>query len=167
MAKQSIRVNFVTGAVRRYLPQVEALAAIPARTAEAVEKGSPSWFAAGDGIGDWSPARVLAHMIAYAAATHEHLYRMAWMTDPELNTHDEAAAADAQEWQRHNAEHLLDRLTEEVAKSVELLDDLPDSAWGRPGIHPDFGRRSIRRQVDIAVASFEERIEQIHRMAVR
>ena len=116
MAKQSIRVNFVTGAVRRYLPQVEALAAIPARTAAAVEEGSPSWFAGHDAIGDWSPARVVAHMIAYATATYEHIYRMAWMTEPNLNLHDESAAADAEEWQRHNAEHLLYRLAEEIAR---------------------------------------------------
>lgn len=163
MPQQSIRVNFVTGAARRYLPHVEALAAIPDQLAQALAEGSPSWFASGGSSG-WPPARIVGGMISYARATHEHLFRMAWMTDPVLNIHDEDAEAAEEHWEQHNAQALLDRFTEEIAKSVELLDDLPDSSWGRPGIHPDFGRRSIRRQVDIAVADLEDQIERLRRM---
>ena len=163
MPAPAFRINFVTGAARRYLPRVEAMAAVPEHLAAAIEGRGADWLRSAPAAGGPSPARTVGHMTAYARGTYEHLFRMAWMTDPVLNLVEEDGEAENAEWDALSAAQLLEQFTAAVAECVDLLKDLPDSSWGRPGQHPVFGRRSIRRQVDIAVDHLEDHITALRR----
>jgi len=163
---ESVRINFVTGATRRYVADVEALAAIPGRLEAAVEGQRADWYRFDGGVeGAWPPARVFGHMIAYARQTRENVYRMAWMTDPVLNALDDTAEAERQSWETQDPARLLEWFSEAVAETVELLKELPDSSWGRPGQSPAFGRRSIRQSMRSAVRHLEEHVAQLEALA--
>ncbi len=156
----TLRINFVTGGARRYVPLIQELARIPDRVDVALSATS----VAASGDGDWTPSRVVGHLVAYARQSHENLRRMAWMTDPLIKSVDDAAEAERHQWDQQTRTHLLEWLTEAVSESVDLLAELPDSSWGRPGQHPAFGRRGISQQVQAMVDHFEEHIAQLDAM---
>lgn len=163
---ESVRINFVTGATRRYVADVEALAGIPARLEAAVAGQRADWYRFNGGVeGAWPPARVLGHMIAYTRQTRENLHRMSWMTDPVLNVMDDGAEAERNSWEAREPERLLEWFSEAVAETVELLKELPDSSWGRPGQSPSFGRRSIRQSVRAAARHLDEHVAQLEALA--
>jgi hypothetical protein len=159
--RESLRINFVTGAARRYVADVEALAAVPGRLEAAVEGQTGAWFRTAGAEGAWSPARNIGHLIAYARQTHENIYRMAWMTDPLIKAPDDVAANEQHSWEARDQSRLLQWFTEPIAETVHLLKELPDSSWGRPGQSPLVGRRSIRQTVREAVRHMEEHIAQL------
>lgn len=81
---ESVRINFVTGAARRHVAELEALAAVPDRVQAALAGQSAAWLrqpvpsgtVPEGAAGEWSPARVLGHLVAYARQSHENLVRM-------------------------------------------------------------------------------------------
>jgi hypothetical protein len=148
---ESIRINFVTGVARRYAPDVEALAELPGRLEAAFEGQEGAWMRAPLRSSDWSPARTAGHLIAYARQTHENLYRMANMTDPLVKEPDDIGAAEQNSWEARDPERLVQWYSEAIADTVELLKDLPDSSWGRPGQSPLSGRHSVRQVTREAV----------------
>ncbi|RLT35856.1 MAG: DinB family protein [Chloroflexi bacterium] len=156
----TLRINFVTGGARRYVPLIQELARIPDR----IDVAMTATSVAAGGEGDWTPSRVVGHLVAYARQSHENLRRMAWMTDPLIKSVDDAAQAEQHQWDQQTRARLLGWLTEAVAESVDLLAELPDSSWGRPGQHPASGRRSIRQQVQGMIDHFEEHIAQLESM---
>jgi hypothetical protein len=157
----TLRINFVTGVARRHAAEVEALAAMPDRVQGALAGLAPAMLRRAPAEGEWSPLRVVGHLIAYARQSHENLNRMAWMTDPIIKSTDDEAADEMYAWELQEPEQLFDWLTESVTESVELLKELPDASWGRPGQHPDGGRRSVRQQVVAMVDHFNEHIDQL------
>jgi hypothetical protein len=157
----TLRINFVTGAARRYVAELEALAAMPDRVRGAVAGLPPVWWRQSRREGEWCPARVVGHMVAYARQSHENLNRMAWMTDPIIKSTDDEGADEMYAWELQEPEQLFEWLVESVTESVELLKELPDASWGRPGQHPEDGRRSVRQQVVAMVDHFNEHIEQL------
>jgi hypothetical protein len=161
---QTLRINFVTGAVRRYIPHIEALAAVPDRVEAVLSGQPPGWNTQSPADGEWSPSRVVGHLVAYGAQQHENLYRMANMTDPIIKATDDEGEAERNDWERQAPAQLLESLREQVAKVVELLSDLPDASWGRPGQHPADGRRSIRQHTVRMAEHFDEHIAQIEAM---
>ena len=160
---ETFRINFVTGAVRRYVPNIEALAAVPDRI-EAVLARQRQARTGEPTEDEWSPARIVGHLIAYAAQQHENLYRMANMTDPIIKLTDDEGEDARNNWAMHDAARLVETLREEIARTVELLKDLPDASWGRPGQHPEDGRRSIRQHTVRMAEHFDEHIAQIEEM---
>ncbi|MSQ36608.1 MAG: DinB family protein [Dehalococcoidia bacterium] len=161
---ETVRINFVTGAVRRYVPEIEALRAIPTRIDEAIAGQPMGWLRTADAEGEWAPARVVGHVIAYVEQSHENLYRMAAMTDPVLKLADDAGVAATAGWEHMPGGSLMERLEAAVARCVEVLAELPDASWGRPGLHPTGGRRSIVQQVRLVTAHCVEHAVQLEGM---
>lgn len=158
---ESIRINFVTGAPVRYVAYVEALAAMPARL-EAAVAGLPSGAMRTTATdGGPSAAQTIGTMIEHARQTGENLYRMAWMTDPIVKVPDLATSNERNSWEARDASRLLSWFSEAIAESVDLLKELPDSSWGRPGQSPELGRRSIRQAVREAVDYYETQVARI------
>ena len=155
------RIDFVTGNARQYLPDVEALAAIPDRAEALLAGHTTADVARTPAGGDWSGARIIGHMTAYARHLHDDLHRMTWMTDPALEAWDEAAEAGGEDWERHGAAELVDMLTDATRLVVELLKDLPDASWGRAGMHPRGGRRSIRQHARSQLEHLQHHLEQL------
>jgi DinB superfamily len=161
MVDNTLRINFVTGAARRYIAEVEALAAMPDRVHGALAGLAPAALRHTPAGDEWSSLRIVGHLIAYARQSHENLNRMAWMTDPIIKLTDDEAADEMYAWSMQEPTQLFEWLTESVTESVELLKELPDASWGRPGQHPESGRRSVRQQVAAMVDHFNEHIAQL------
>ena len=110
------------------------------------------------------PTHVVGHLVAYARQQHENLYRKANMTDPIIKPTDDEGENERNGWEGRESTALLDMLTDGIAKAVDLLKDLPDISWGRPGQHPEDGRRSIRQHTVRMAAHFDEHIAQLEAM---
>lgn len=160
---ETVRINFVTGAVRRYVPEIESVATLPERVTLATAEQSAAWFRE-PSKGDWCPARVVRHLITYVRQSRENLYRMAFMTDPVIKNADDAGEAELHAWETQTREQLLPQLEQAVAEVTHLLKELPDSSWGRPGQHPSAGRRSIAQQVRGMANHFNEHVSQLEGM---
>ena len=93
------RIDFVTGAVRRYLPDADALTEIAGKVQALVESHDAASLRNEPGEGEWSALRTLGHMIAYARVLHDQLDRMAYMTDPVLPLTNDAAVAEREGWE--------------------------------------------------------------------
>ncbi len=155
------RIDFVTGNAQQYLPEVETLATVPDRAEAALSGHASGDLNTSPTEGEWSPGRVLQHMAFYAAENGHNLRRMAWQEGPEITMWDEEETIAEHGWGRLGGSALLDALTEQLTQSVELLKDLPDAWWGRPGIHPRRGLLSIRQFVRRHNEHFDNHIEQL------
>ena len=155
------RIDFVTGAVRRYLPDADALTAIAGEVQALVESHDAASLRNEPGEGEWSALRTLGHMIAYARVLHDQLDRMAYMTDPVLPMTDDAAVAEREDWESRDPAELAALFNDAIGEVGALLKSVPDSSWGRAGLHPLGGRRSIVQHVRGAGAHLRSHIEQI------
>ena len=155
------RIDFVTGAVRRYVADVDALTRVAERSRELLAGRRADEVRAEPAAGEWSAARTLWHMVVSARVARDQLTRMAWMTDPVLPVADDAAEAEPGVWESEEPARLLGWLSEEIAAIEELLKHLPDSSWGRAGVHPRAGRRSIRQAVRAATGHLAGHVEQV------
>jgi hypothetical protein len=154
------RIDFVTGAPERFMPLVDGLSTVADRAAAALG-GISAGEARQAPEGEWSAVRILAHMVSYARHNQEFIFAMAWMTDAVRQPWDEAAEVEAAGWDRLEASALVELLRTELAPTVELLSETPDASWGRAGIAPGRGRRSLRQQVQGHLDHLEEHIEQL------
>ena len=155
------RIDFVTGAVRRYVPDVDALTQVAARLQELFAGRSNEELRRPPSAGEWSAARTLGHMIAYTRVLHDQLNRMAYMTDPELPLADDAGEAEREQWETRDPGELLRLFVDAIGEVEGLLKHLPDSSWGRAGLHPLAGRRSIVQQAREAARHLRAQVEQI------
>ena len=162
---ETVRINFVTGAVRRYVGEIESVATLPERVTLATAGQSAAWFRE-PSQGDWCPARVIGHLVTYVRQSRENLYRMAFMTDPIIKNADDEGEAALHGWETQTREQLLPQLEQAVAEVTHLLKELPDSSWGRPGQHPTAGRRSITQQVRGMANHFNEHVAQLEDMRI-
>ena len=156
------RIDFVTGNARRYLPDVESLAAIPDRLERMLAGHSYADLrTSSDDDGQPTVLRVIGDMSGYARHDHHALHRMVWMTDPIVEPWDADAEATDEAWEARDSARLLGWLTETLTETVELLKDLPDASWGRPGLFPEAGRRSIRQQVRASVEHYRSQLDRL------
>ena len=155
------RLDFVTGAPERYIGDVEALAAIPVRVRSVLAGHTTTQLRRAPAEGEWPPVRILAHMLSYTHHVREFIHRMRWMEEPTLVLWDEASEVEERRWAHLDGGRLMRLLRDEINPTVDLLSETPDAAWGRPGIHPLGGRRSLRQQVRAHVAHLERHIDQI------
>ncbi len=157
------RIDFVTGNAQLYVPDVEALAAIPDRVEALLAGHSNTNLREAPADGEWSAMRILQHMTFYARENHHNLFRMVWQADPLMSQWDEEEYIDRERWSLLDGSALLQALTDALAETVELLKDLPDASWGRAGLHQRAGRRSIRQQVKRSAEHHHEHLEQLER----
>ena len=155
------RIDFVTGNAQRYLPDVEAIAVVPERVEGALAAHSYAELRRAPGEGEWSAEQVLRHLVAYAQRDRGHFFRMAWQNDPVFPAFDEDEHIRAHGLDTMGSAALIEALTEAIAGSVEVLIDLPDASWGRPGWRPGDGRHSIRQRARASGAHYHEHIEQL------
>ncbi|MSQ41735.1 MAG: DinB family protein [Dehalococcoidia bacterium] len=161
------RIDFVTGNAQRYLPAVGALAEVPDRLERLLAAHPAAELRHAPAAGEWSPARIMGHLVAYARHSRSRIHRMVWMTDPVFAPFDDEQEAEANAWEAQSGAALLEALTAAIAETVEELKDLPDASWGRAGIHPVDGRRSIHQQVLMGMDHYAEHCDQLERAVAR
>ena len=101
------RVDFVTGAVRRYVPDVNGLTDVAERVQSLFAGPYTNDPLSVPAEGEWTALRTLGHMIAYAQMLHDQLDRMAHMTDPELWRMDDAGIAEREDWESRSSQELV------------------------------------------------------------
>ena len=134
------RIDFVTGAVRRYLPDADALTHVATDVRALLAGRDAASLRRAPAEGEWPAVRTLGHMIAYARVLHDQLDRMAHMTDPVLPLANDAEAAGRESWESRDPAELAALFSEAIGEVVTLLKGVPDSSWGRAGVHPLAGR---------------------------
>ncbi|HJM88476.1 MAG TPA: DinB family protein [Dehalococcoidia bacterium] len=159
------RIDFVTGNVQQYLPQVEALAGVPDRAEAALSGRSSMNFNTAPSDDEWSPARVLQHMTYYALEDAHNLRRMVWQEAPLITMWDEDQVIREHGLARMNGTNALTALTDAIGSSVDVLKELQDAWWGRPVVHPRAGRLSIRQFVERRVIHHNDHIAQLQAIA--
>jgi hypothetical protein len=154
------RIDFVTGAPEKYMPLVQEFTLIPARVEAVLGRGT-----AGDlqraPEGEWSPARILAHMICYARHNGDFIRQIAWMTEPQSQPWDEDDEVSREGLVTKNSAALLEALSSAIGETIQLLSHTPDAQWGRPGTVPNYGRRSLRQQLRAHIDHFGDHIDQL------
>lgn len=158
------RIDFVTGAPERHMPLVDGLSTLADRAATALAGTSVAGARRAE-EGEWSATRVLAHLVSYARHNHEFIYATAWMSDAVRQPWDEAAEVEAKDWAKLDAAALIALLRAELAPTIDLLGGTPDASWGRPGIVPGRGMRSLRQQVEGHLHHLEGHLEQLRSLA--
>ncbi|MBG93272.1 MAG: hypothetical protein CL792_04755 [Chloroflexi bacterium] len=153
------RIDFVTGAPEKYMPLVEELATLPDRLATILNQLNNNEFRQSRDP-EWSPARILNHMISYAKHNGEFINQMAWMTDPTRREWDEESEQNTQA----NSNQLLQDLRNELSNTIKLLSHTPDAQWGRPGSIGNYGRRSLRQQLRSHIEHLNDHIDQIEQI---
>ncbi len=141
------RIDFVTGAPLRYMPLVDDLATISDGVHAVLTAHPGADLKRTPPGGGWSPARILAHMLSYARHNGEFIYTIVWMSEPIRQPWDEDAEIQAEGWLQLDAGAYVSALDALLATTVELLSTTPDASWGRPGVYPVSGRRSLRQVV--------------------
>ena len=155
------RIDFVTGAVRRYVADVDALTALAERVQQLFAGRNVDELLREPAEGEWSALRTLGHMTAYTRVLQDQLDRMAHMTDPLLPMTEDAAVAEREQRESRGPQELVGLFVEAIGEVEGLLKHLPDSSWGRAGLHPLGGRRSIVQQVRAAALHLQGHVEQI------
>ena len=155
------RIDFVTGAPERYIGEVRALAAVSDRLRAALAGQSEEALLRSPSGSEWSPVRVLAHLLSYARHGGQFISRIAWMQEPVSVPWDEAEEVEREGWERLGGAELLALIRSEIEATVSLLSETPDASWGRAGLHPVRGRRSLLRQVRGHIEHLEEHVGQI------
>ncbi len=158
------RIDFVTGAPEKYMPLVQDLTRISERLEPLVASYTGRDLQQAGSEDEWSPSRVLAHMISYAVHNGEFINQIVWMTDPRRRAWDEDAEVSSEGWASKNGATLLEALREPLNETIELLSGTPDASWGRPGTVPGRGRRSLRQAVQGHIDHLNEHIDQIESM---
>ena len=156
------RIDFVTGNAQQYLPEVEAMATVPDRIEAALSGHASGDLNSPPAEGEWAAGRILQHMAFYAAENGHNLRLMAWQEAPQIARWDEDETIAKHGWAKLGATALVDALTEQLTPSVELLKELPDAWWGRPGIHPRRGLLSIRQFVRLHNQHYDGHIAQLN-----
>lgn len=150
------RIDFVTGAPERYADLVEGLATVSLRLRDAVAGASTAQLSR-ETTDEWSPARIMGHMLLYARANGIFIRQMATMTDPDRAAVEESESEILAKWE---ASRLLDEIEAALGDTVDLLSVTPDASWGRPG-RIRGARRSLRQQVKSHTDHMNEHIDQI------
>jgi hypothetical protein len=155
------RIDFVTGAPQKYMPLVQELSLIPERVEALLAGRNSRDLQQLPAEGEWSAARVSAHMASYAIHNGEFINQIAWMTDPRRRPWDEDAEVASMGWAGKGGDVLAEAIRAPIAETIELLSGTPDASWGRPGTVPGRGRRSLRQQVRAHIDHLDEHIEQL------
>jgi hypothetical protein len=83
------------------------------------------------------------------------------LEEPQLVPYDQEALARERNANSTSREALLDEFAAQRADTVDMLVDLVHWNWSRTGRHPNYGRISIRQQVDRWIAHEEQHLAQI------
>jgi hypothetical protein len=158
------RIDFVTGAPEKYMSLVRDLTQVAERLEPLVASYTSRDLQRAPSEDAWGASRALSHMISYAIHNGEFINQIVWMTDPRRRAWDEDAEVSSEGWTNKNGAVLLEALREPLNDTIELLSGTPDASWGRPGMVPGRGRRSLRQQVGAHTAHLNEHIDQIEQL---
>jgi len=154
------RIDFVTGAPEKYAHLVDRIATGPERLRNALAGHTASAMRRTPEDGNWSVARILAHLVVVTQHNGLFIYRMGTMTDPERMPFVESE--ESERLQNVSPESLMAAFEAAVTEVVEFLSQTPDAAWGRPGRKNGL-RRSLRQEVVALGDHFDEHIAEVSR----
>jgi DinB superfamily len=111
--------------------------------------------------GAWSAIEVIGHMIDKMQAWGQRVERIATEDRPFLPGFDQDAYVHERGYQRADATPLLAALRDVCERFASIVENTPDDALDRNGVHGEFGPISARTCIDWALGSVPDHLQQV------
>jgi len=141
----------------------EALRDFPDRLRRAIDGLSDTDLARPEKEGKWSIAQVIAHLAQFEMIVAHRIRSILTADTPPL------VALDQERWIRdvyrgESASELIEQLTFIREMNLNFLERLRPEEWDRAGIHPQYGRNTIRELIERFEKHQEKHLAQIERI---
>lgn len=141
----------------------DALRDFPDRLRRAIEGLSDADLARPEKEGKWSIAQVIAHLAQFEMIVAHRIRSILTADTPPL------IAFDQERWisdvyRGESASELIEQLAFMRRMNLNFLSRLRDEEWDRAGIHPQYGRNTIRELIDRFEKHQEKHLAQVARV---
>lgn len=140
----------------------EALRDFPDRVRRAIDGLSETELTRPEKEGKWSIAQVIAHLAQFEMIVALRIRTILTADTPAL------IAFDQERWiaavHREPVPELLEQLSFLRKMNLTFLERLRDEEWERAGIHPQYGRNTIRELIERFERHQEKHLAQIERV---
>jgi hypothetical protein len=127
---------------------LDLLASIPGEFARLAEGKSREALAKPATDGEWGVVEILPHLRDWDEVYFTWITTVLNEESPELNEVDDSLWAIEHDYANEDVNDVLDRFAEHRAGLVDLIAQLEDSDWQRPGIHHELGRLTLHQLAD-------------------
>jgi hypothetical protein len=139
---------------------LDRLASAPPRLAAEAARVAAAETASGGPAGEWTPAQVLAHLVAVEQQVWQaRLDMLDGGAEPEWSWTEPGPVADPRAATTNGASALF---ADARAATLERLAALDEAGWARTGLHATFGRLDVAGLMRVAADHDDE-----HRAALR
>lgn len=142
---------------------IERIRRLPEQVEAMVAGLSPDELTARPLAGEWSVAQNVHHLADSHINSYVRCKLMATEENPALKPYDEAAWARFADGSGAELSDSLALLKALHARWVQFWETLPEDAWQRTGFHPDSGKVTLARQLELYVSHGEAHLDQIRR----
>ena len=111
--------------------------------------------------GEWSAMEVVGHMVDKMQNWARRTERISTEERPELPGYDQDASVRDHDYQHANGEALLEQLSQSCEHFATIVENIPDSALERGGVHSEFGPITARYCIEVCIESAEGHLEQL------
>jgi enterochelin esterase family protein len=111
--------------------------------------------------GEWSAIEVVGHLVDKAQFWSRRVERISREDRPLLPGYDQDVYVRRRGYQMANPAPLLDQLRSEFERFAGQVEQLPDAALDREGVHAEFGPLTARRCVEYMVDSIPDHLQQL------
>ena len=126
---------------------VAHLRRLPDRIAKIIEGNSAEHLRRAGVGGEWGAVEHLAHLLDFDQVSLERVERILSEDEPEIEEFDTDVRAIELNYHAQDPFATLDKLRAARMRLVDRLAALPDEAWQRTAMHPEFGRITLEELV--------------------
>jgi uncharacterized damage-inducible protein DinB len=137
------------------------LRAIPDDFRAAIAGASDSALRHRPAPAEWSAIEVLGHMLDKMHAWCERVERIAAEDQPHLAGYDQDASVRDHAYQQSDAAALLDELAQRCERFAAAVEQVPDAALERTGVHAEFGPMTLRECVETPLEAAPDHLLQL------
>ena len=111
--------------------------------------------------GEWSAIEVVGHMIDKMQNWSRRTERILKEERPALPGYDQDVSVREHDYQHADVEALLAQLKQSCEHFAAIVEHIPDSAFGRQGVHSEVGPITLRYCIEVSIESAGEHLEQL------
>jgi len=142
---------------------LDRLASAPGRLAAEAARVAAAEAESGVPAGEWTPAQVLAHLVAVEREVWQaRLAMLGGATEPEWRWTEPGPVADPRAATADGASALF---ADARAATLERLAALDEPGWARTGVHATFGRLDVVGLLAVAASHDDEHLEALRARA--
>jgi hypothetical protein len=137
------------------------LRAVPAQVDETLAGLSEDDLRRRPGDGDWSALEVCWHLRDYAEIEGQRVRLLVEEDEPAIEPWDEQERAAERDYANDDPRRAVTALRAFWGGLAYQLEGLSDEQWQRAGIHPQYGRVTVRSRAEAQVEHARNHIEQL------